>query len=393
MAVHANAVPRRWSQLWSHAPRYGTTRDSTRTSEHLGGPDLRGVHRTRQDHLSRPHPESRSYPRSPWGYSRSGQVDYERSAATAERTGRVPACKRLVVTRTAEEIQLALVDAPDAAPMDVVPVPVPARVAKHHPAVSALRSAPDQHEVSRVQLPRALRILHTLAVESEKRGFQVSAVTPQQIPQTGAPTWSGERDGHLQITALDQPVVLRIREDGVASRAIHPRSQYSYGDERPARRSMAHEAGVQGTLRISIVSPWTRSSRQRTWGDGKRQHLEELLPSVLHEVQASAADARERERQAELKAQRREAAWNGAMAKAELGLVEHRRAEVLGGQVDAWRQANEIRAFCSAIDAARPGDSDAQAWTVWARTYAASIDPSPASLAYRRPRTACRRRT
>jgi hypothetical protein len=71
-----------------------------------------------------------------------------------------------------------LVDGSAGTDAPLMPVPVPEQVARYHPAVSALRKASRLHVDAGVST-RALRILHGVAVEAERRGFAVTAHLPR----------------------------------------------------------------------------------------------------------------------------------------------------------------------------------------------------------------------
>jgi hypothetical protein len=87
-------------------------------------------------------------PRKRW-YERDG-VDYENRARLAERYRKVPAGKRLVVTAVDSELEIALVDAPDAgSAAELVPVTVPEQIGRYHPAARVFRDRRARHEVGR----------------------------------------------------------------------------------------------------------------------------------------------------------------------------------------------------------------------------------------------------
>lgn len=115
-----------------------------------------------------------------------GAVDYEQRARLAERHGKVPAGKRLVVHRLPyPELRIDLVDVPEGAEALLRPVPVPDRLVRPHPAVVAFREASDTLQVSRAAISRAGRILQGLVVEAERRGYKVTApARPKEIRQT-----------------------------------------------------------------------------------------------------------------------------------------------------------------------------------------------------------------
>jgi hypothetical protein len=320
------------------------------------------------------------------GYSRKGQPDYERRVASAERRGAVPIGKRLMITRGRDELRIDLCDLPDGTPTQLFPVPIPERVGRYHPIVTEFRDRHDRHEITRAQLPRVCRLLHGFVVEAERRGFSVNAPTTPTARDQRSAEWSGDSDGHLQVVVEGVPVILRVREDGIRSRSIYPRYDYRSEDrEVRARRSMAHEQGAKGTVRISILAPRTAGYRPSSWSDGKSQSLEACLPALLMEVEARAAEERERRRLEQGEVERRQLAWEHALTQARQRHAEHHRAQILATQVAAWQHASAIRAYCDAIEKNHAQDSEAVAWTTWARGRADSIDPIRTALAIPEP--------
>jgi len=274
-----------------------------------------------------------------------------------------------------DELRIDLRDVAEGTPTERLPVPVPERVARYHPLVTEFREQRDRHEISRAQMPRVSLILQGLVLEAERRGYTVSAPDARKVVEHGRATWSGDRDGHLQLTIGGVSVRLRVREDGIRTRAIYPKHSY-YNDREyvSARHSTAYEEGAKGRVSISILSPHTRSHRPSSWRDGKRQRLEERLPAILMEIETRAAEERERitlERDA---AERRRLAWEDAKARARQLHAEHQRATVLGEQVAAWQRANSIRSYCEAIEQHFPFGESAD-WVAWARVLADSLDP------------------
>lgn len=326
-------------------------------------------------------------PRRRWG-GLSGTPDYERRVAHAERQGAVPVGKRLVVTHSGDELRIELLDAPEGTPTSSSPVPVPDRVSRYHRIVSELRAQAGRHEISRAQLPRVSRILQGFVAEAEQRGYGVALPGTSDSHHQGRPEWSGESDGHLVLTIEGVAVALRVREDGVSTRAVYPRHDYRHlPTDRSAKPSYLHEQGAKGTVRISIVGPYNRSNRQSSWGDAKTQRLEDRLPAVLMEVETVAAEVRERLEIERQESERRRLAWEGAMTAARACHTEHHRAEILDAQIDAWQRACAIRHYCDAVEKEHAGAAGAAGWVAWARAHADLIDPLVSALAVPEPPT------
>jgi hypothetical protein len=111
-----------------------------------------------------------------------------------------------------------------------------------------------------------------------------------------------------------------------------------------------YEAGATGRVVLSIVSGWARPGRQATWADRQSWRLEDKLPELLREVEVRAAEAEQRRQEAARREQERVREWEAAMEDARARLAEHIRAEALTSQVERWRTAREIRAYCDAIE-------------------------------------------
>lgn len=180
-----------------------------------------------------------------------------------------------------------------------------------------------------------------------------------------------EVDGH--------PCEVSLSEEGVASGANWERrngtyvhDQDGFGRWKPPPRS-AYEAGATGRLRVSL--PTTYSGRQHEWMDRQRWTVEDKLPEVLHEIERRAAEARERQREAERKQAERRRQWEHAMDRARARFLDDRRASALADQVERWRRASDVRAYCDAVDAAHPDAPATADWTAWARAYSDRIDP------------------
>src|SRR5262249_14338527 len=122
--------------------------------------------------------------RVPRAESNDGGIDYARRAQLALAHGKVPAGRRLrVKTVSRDELVIELIR--DLRPKEVIEddaarlasIVVPERVSKAHSVARQFREAMSLHEISRKELPRAVRIVHAIAVEAERRGYSVACVT------------------------------------------------------------------------------------------------------------------------------------------------------------------------------------------------------------------------
>ncbi|MBZ0269337.1 hypothetical protein K8I85_14380, partial [bacterium] len=122
-------------------------------------------------------------------------------------------------------------------------------------------------------------------------------------------------------------------------------------------------------LRIDALS--SIGPARRTWADGKRQRVEDCLGDFVVTLEALAPALRDwREN---LESQRRE---HGLAM--ERRLDEQRRRERLLQELDAWRQASDIRRYLRALEQASSDDEDRElrARIAWGLGYADRIDPT-----------------
>jgi hypothetical protein len=292
----------------------------------------------------------------------------------------VPEGKRLTVSVDGDELRLDLVDAPPGTVRELIPVPVPTRVAKYHSVAHAFRDDDCRHEVARTSLGRAVRLVHALATEAERRGYTVATVSDSRDSYANRPLWRGAEDGHFAITVNDYTAAIRIREKGMPNGTYYRRLDPTADVLRQRSRRRAHdEANASGTLICQIVTS-AQSNRQASWSDRTDTPVETHLPALLREIEVRAAEDAHRRARAAEEAAKRHLAWEQAMERAQVAWLEAFRASVLRTQVADWEAAISIRAFAAAVASEHGRDADAREWTAWALGYADSIDPLNTSL-------------
>ncbi|HXE43838.1 MAG TPA: hypothetical protein VN635_01440 [Conexibacter sp.] len=291
-----------------------------------------------------------------------------------------------------DELELRLVDAPDTnEPAELVPVQVPERVSRFHAAARVFRDRTERHEVSRTQLQRAIRIVHAIATEAERRGWAASAGTESENGY-GRTSWTAPKDGHIQIMARDNQFLIRVQEEGVHTRGpweaeVHRyrnvgRGYLLYGDREAP--SGPYDANATGRLRLELY--FRHKGRQSRWSDRSSWTLEERLPHLFREIEERIVDAarvaeerrvaaEEAAEAARREAEERERQWHVLMDEARRRLVETHRTSQLLAQAQAWNQADQLRRYCDALAAAHGDNPKTAAWLTWAREYAARLDP------------------
>jgi hypothetical protein len=255
---------------------------------------------------------------------------------------------------------------------------VPAKVSRYHPVVKEFRERSERHEVSRAALPRVLRILQGLTVEAERRGYEVALAQPTGDPESRRGAWSGGRHGHILITVRGHAAALRVSEEGLQSRTYWEDKNRTYSRTHGEYRSpplSEYEANGTGRIGIEPATGYGMSRSSLKWADRRSGTLEEKLPLLLRDLERRAAASEHRQREVECRAIERERQWQAAVDRARERHVEHHRGELLRGEAARWREAEQIRAYCDAAEAAYPDDRSTAAWVAWGRRHADQLDP------------------
>ncbi|MFB9415525.1 hypothetical protein [Dactylosporangium matsuzakiense] len=309
-----------------------------------------------------------------YGGNTPTSVDYEQLIHSANRFRKVPPGLRLSTTvLPGHELEIRLEAAIPGTQVELRPVPVAEHVTRYHPVVAQFRDTTDRHEVSRQHLPRALRLLHALVTEAERRGHTVAAAPPPATSH-GYSRWTGANNGHITISVDGHSTALRILEEGMPSRAHWDRTHY---------RGPAYSTNSgTGRLRIECTAYTGREGRASRWSDGQRQRLADKLPAVLAEVEIRAAEdahrAAEHARQEAEQRRRRDQ----AVADARDRYRDAARGRQLLDQAHRWQLAQQARTYLNAVRAtvaAQPSghgpDTATEAWLTWAQEYIEALDP------------------
>lgn len=316
----------------------------------------------------------------------------------ANRHGKVPAGTRLACYRVRVDDgsyfgttmdRIVLEDGPAGTDAPLIPVPVHERVGRYHPALATLRSS-GKPDVSAGQRARALRILHAVATEAERRGYGVSA------PR------SGERTGRRGTTAVWHPVVsidgsevpLRVSEEN--DRVPHEPTARELADQARSAwvRIPTHDSVASGRLRIDVGAN-SSSDRRSFWADRASWRLEDKLPELLREIAVRADEIRARRlRRDEARAEHERALETERRHAADRAAEAH-RIEILEERLVRWRAGRELREYLADRTAAveqaagtgvASGDLDAaRAWLAWVADRIERLDPLGALPTYPRP--------
>ncbi|MBA8926796.1 hypothetical protein BC739_004002 [Kutzneria viridogrisea] len=273
---------------------------------------------------------------------------------------------------------LTLEEGPAGTDAPLLPVPVPEEISRYHPAVSALRKS--THVASTQARTRALRILHALAVESERRGYTVTVPTPRADSRHKATqVW------HLLLTVAGEVVPLCISEEDDRVEHVPTARELAAHERQPWIRIPSHDEVPSGRLRID-VGGLARSECRSFWADRRSWRLEDKLPELLREVAVRADELRlKREAQVRAEQEYRQAVERERLRARARAADAHRRA-VLDDQLTQWRRVRELRQYATAIEeriavaeAGEHADSEAageaRRWLAWVTERAEQQDP------------------
>jgi hypothetical protein len=309
-------------------------------------------------------------------WRKQGEPDYRQRVLSAQRFGKVPPGKRLEIGWVGGETEVRLVDAPPGTSIDPSPVVVPHRLSRPHPVARQFRDDAARHEVSRAALPRAVRIVHALATETEKRGFQV-VIAPASTRQERK-GWSATNGGHLLISVRSHRYRLRVAEEKVKTRGPWEAEAKRLAEipYAPMRQRLGrYDADATGRLVITLDSGHGRQGRPASWADRKSWTLEDKLPQLLQELEVRAAEDDHRDREAKRRAEERQQNWEQAMTRAKRRFLEAHRADVLRQQITDWETAHAATRYLVALEADYGESDEAQPWIEWIRGYIDRLNP------------------
>lgn len=333
-------------------------------------------------------------------YQSRNRVDWAARARTAEKHGFFPAGTWLVVLHHPGEAELRLEAAPERLLLDGRPVPVavPQVIRRFHPVARAFRDRRERHEVSDEHLRRAVGIVHAIATEAERRGWEVQAST-ESADKYGRTSWSAARDGHLKLTTPLREFTFRLSEGGVRTRGAWdeqvaynrrypPSERWSVGrsDRSVPTGRFDAEANGRFKLELSAEHRWDFSGRRSRWNDSESRPLEVLLSAVFWEIEGRLVLlAREDElarRQAAVAAERaraaavlREKEWWQHVLAAQQAWLEAQRRDQLRELAAHQHDIALMRNLCAELRQRHEGEPDAATYLEWAESYLDANDP------------------
>lgn len=303
-----------------------------------------------------------------------GERDYRLLVDAARRWNKVPEGKRLVTDHLRGELEIRLVDAPEGAVIAARPVPVPARLTKPHPVARQYREDTAHHKVSRAALARVVRIIHALAVECERRGYELRKLNREPSDSSG-----GRAD--LAVEIRGHSYAIDISEEKVPRRGPwEEQERYRKSDFYTRQLGIEPRIGrydKEGTGRLTLTlgGGYNRHGRQSSWGDRRSWKLEDKLPNALQEAEVRAVEDDHAEAERRRQEEERQRQWEAAMERAQLLFLEAEREKVLRSQIGAWQEVRLFERYLSELEEAHGGDPEAGEWIEWVRSFITRLNP------------------
>lgn len=214
--------------------------------------------------------------------------------------------------------------------------------------------------VSRGSVSRALAIMDAAIKGAEARGHSVRI--------------AGEKDQTI-VTVDGTDVQIRLIEKTARSEHVptaKEREPYSYAPK--------YDYRFTGTLVLSIEE-WTPEKIRRSWRDTKRKKLEDQIDDFLDGVEANARTVAELQAERDREWEERRAKERRKLEEEERRREEERRIQELRDQAARWQEAKVLRKYIVEVEAlagagrAEVTGGDVDAWAAWARDCADRLDP------------------
>jgi hypothetical protein len=313
-------------------------------------------------------------------WRRDGGPNYRQLIDAAQRWSKVPVGKRLISEMDRGELIVKLIDAPAGSVIAATQVPVPERVTKPHTVARQYRDDTQRQCVSRTSLARAVRIVHAIARECDRRGYEIKKLSAELPPRRGYANRSMKGGSDFEIVVRKHRYLLHVAEEKVPLRGVWEDEQRWRKDDRYYRGAgddaFRGRYDKNGTGRLTIsLDGHSRSGRQASWGDRRSWTLEEKLPDIFQEIEVRAAEDDYRAEDERQKTEERQRQWDLAMERARERFIEAHRAQALRTKVAAWEEAKQFRAFLATLEELHGANEEAAEWIEWVRRYVERYDP------------------
>jgi hypothetical protein len=243
-----------------------------------------------------------------------------------------------------------------------------------HPVVEDIKGNQRLLTWSKPTRTRALRLLHALCAEADRRGYTAQA----QHSRNRA------TDGLVTVDVHGQGIDVTLRQ--LDDRTPHEptRKELQEKERYPWTRIPEYDYTPSGRLQFEILTG--SLCQQDRFSDTKRHHLEDRLGLVLFEIELRAAKLEEQHNVREREAAERQRRWQQAYDHAVEQAREDHRWQILEEQEKTWRWYQRMNTYLTALDthiSDLEGEQQQRAaeWASWARLAFESRRPFAEGLA------------
>jgi hypothetical protein len=264
--------------------------------------------------------------------------------------------------------------------VDEHPVPVPERIGRYHRVAAAFRDK--RWSVSVEHLGRATRIVQAIAVEAERRGYEVALPAEHKRAGYGRnDTFSGD----IAVTIAPDLTCLTLRELPPNLGAAHPYQLIWDSWDRTQKVRKNPDFVSTGRLQIEITTGSTLG-RPGKFRDGKRQRLEDQLPVILCELEIQHLEHTHSRAAEERKELERRQNWEAAMSRARGLIQEHHKKQMFERQFERWELAQRMNEYVDALEqqvatmSERADQIESMRWIDWARRHVDALNPATSPI-------------
>jgi hypothetical protein len=264
-------------------------------------------------------------------------------------------------------------------------IPVIERLTRPHPLIAATRSGASSARDGWVDRMRTKGVLHMrVASQSVRRVLLITQSLILEAERRGYGVEVGSEDrrcaGGLCITIDGHPFELTFAEENDRHPHVATKTELDRAERYSWQKVPEWDYTPSGRLQLRSGHDGYKPLAT----DRVRWRLDDRLGHALAELEARAGEFTRRAMEEQRRLEQRQLAWEQAMERARIRLVESHRADHLRRQVDDRRHASEIRALVAAArDAAGATwaiDPKTEEWLTWASDHADEIDPLRAPM-------------
>lgn len=312
--------------------------------------------------------------------AKSTRAHYRRLLHACRVHALVPSGHELLFTgRDAGDVVIALSDGSAEATSDWLRIRTTSRrITTNLDAVQrGVEQTPEVLKVSDDLRARAVEVVVRLADALRDHDLRLGVNTKLKTPKLYLQIDTKRRDVVLEEATKEVPHVLTPAEERESRR--YGWKTYPKTDQVPS-----------GNLRLKVArDKWNEFDE---WVEAPGSRLKSRIDEIALGIKSGVVDdhdARERQLQAQQEASERwerqkaeeRQAWDQLRAGAVENAKEAVRGSVVAETMDAWRQANELRAFCASLEDALHSDGvndrpNVRRWIAWARRKADDLDPT-----------------